>query len=179
MSKKIFFSIVLGLLFLTPSLFSQARIAYINSEQVIMQLPESQEAQKILEELQISARDSIQLLEETYKEKLDEYQLLESQLTEEAKRLKQTELMELQNYYSVFTRRKSDEIQKRRDDLMRPILEKIQKAIDQLAKDEGLNFIFDKTATVPVLLYGDNQYNLTNKLLDILIRGIKTPSKRR
>ena len=180
MIKKIFFSIVLGLLFLAPSLFSQSsKIAFINSEQVIVQLPEAQEAQTILEEMQIAARDSIQLLEETYREKLDEYQLLESQMTEEAKRQKQTELVELQNYYSVFTRRKSDELQRMRDDLMRPILEKVQKAIDQLAKDEGLHFIFDKTAAVPVLLYGDNQYNLTNKLLDIMIRGVKTTTPRR
>jgi outer membrane protein len=100
-------------------------------------------------------------------------------MTEEAKRQKQTELVELQNYYSVFTRRKSDELQRTRDDLMRPILEKVQKAIDQLAKDEGLHFIFDKTAAVPVLLYGDNQYNLTNKLLDMMIRGVKTPPRRR
>ena len=179
MVKKIFFSAILGLLFLTPSLFSQSRIAFINSEQVIVQLPEAQEAQKILEEMQITARDSIQLLEETFKEKLDEYQLLESQMTEEAKRQKQTELTEIQNYYQMFTRRKSDEIQKMRDDLMRPILERIQKAIDQLAKDEGLNFIFDKTAAIPVLLYGDNQYNLTNKLLDIMIRGVKTAPRKK
>jgi outer membrane protein len=178
MSKKIFVSIILGLLFLTPSLFSQSKIAFINSEQVIIQLPEAQEAQKILEEMQIVARDSVQLLEETYREKLDEYQLLESQMTEEAKRQKQTELVELQNYYTVFTRRKSDEIQRTRDELMQPILENIQKAIDQLAKDEGLDFIFDKTAAVPILLYGGNQYNLTNKLLDMMIRGV-SPTRRR
>jgi len=178
MTKKIFVSIILGLLLINPSLFSQSRIAFINSEQVIVQLPEAQEAQKILEDMQIIARDSIQLLEATFKEKLDEYQLLESQMTEEAKRQKQTELAELQNYYPVFTRRKSDEIQRVRDELMQPILQKIQKAIDKLAKDEGLDFIFDKTSAVPILLYGGNQYNLTNKLLDMMIRGT-TPNKKK
>jgi len=175
--KKALFVVFLGL-FISPFLFSQVKIAYINSDLVIQQLPEAQDAQKTLEEMQKSSVDSLQAIEKEFQAKLSEYQQQESMMTEEAKKKKQLELQDLQNKWSQYKQLKSDEIAKKRDDLMRPIMEKIQKAIDQLAKEEGLNFIFDKSAALPVLLYGDAEYNLTNKLLDMMIRGAKSTKKK-
>jgi len=169
-TKKVFFLMILGIFF-APSLLSQIKIAYINSEQIMLQLPEAQDAQKALEEMQKITIDSLQLLEKDFQTKLADYQAQESMMNEDAKKKKESELAELRNKYGQYRQIKTDEIGKKRDELMRPIMEKIQKAIDQLAKDENLNFIFDKTASIPVMLYGDAEYNLTNKLLDTMIRG--------
>ncbi len=177
MSKKVFFLMVLGIFF-APALLSQIKIAYVNSEQIIIQLPEAQEAQKILEDMQKVTIDSLQLLERDFQTKVTDFQAQESMMTDDAKKKKQTELADLQARYNQYRQRKTDEIGKKRDELMRPIMEKIQKSIDQLAKDEGVNFIFDKTNSIPVVLYGDAQYNLTNKLLDMMIRGDKATKKK-
>lgn len=177
MSKKVFLLMILGIFF-APALLSQVKIAYVNSEQIIAQLPEAQEAQKILEEMQKVTIDSLQLMEKDYQTKIADYQAQESMMTEDAKKKRQQDLGDLQNKYQQFRQKKTDELQKKRDELMRPIMEKIQTAIDQLAKDEGLNFIFDKTASIPVVLYGSAEYNLTNKLLDMMIRGVKTGKKK-
>ncbi len=177
MSKKVFFLMILGI-FCAPALLSQVKIAYINSEQIIQQLPEAQEAQKLLEDMQKVTIDSMQLIEKDFQTKLADYQQQESLMNEDAKKKKQQELADLQSRYGQYRQKKTDEIGKKRDELMRPIMEKIQKAIDQLAKEENLNFIFDKTAAIPVLLYGDAEYNLTNKLLDTMIRGVKPGKKK-
>jgi outer membrane protein len=176
-SKKVLFLMILGIFF-APALLSQVKIAYVNSEQIIAQLPEAQDAQKVLEDMQKAAVDSLQLMEKEYQAKGAEYQQQESMMTEDAKKKKALELQDLQARWQQFRQKKSDEISKKRDELMRPIMEKIQKAIDQLAKDENLNFIFDKTSAIPVVLYGDAEYNLTNKLLDMMIRGGKTAKKK-
>ena len=177
MSKKVFFLMILGIFF-APALLSQVKLAWVNSEQIIAQLPEAQDAQKILEDMQKITIDSLGLMEKDFQTKLADYQQQESMMNEDAKKKKQLELQDLRDKWNQYRQKKTDDISKRRDDLMRPIMEKIQKAIDQLAKDENLNFIFDKTSAIPVVLYGDAEYNLTNKLLDMMIRGGKTVKKK-
>ena len=81
MLKKALFVVFLGL-FISPFLFSQVKIAYINSDLVIQQLPEAQDAQKTLEEMQKSSVDSLQAIEKEFQAKLSEYQQQESMMTE-------------------------------------------------------------------------------------------------
>ena len=44
------------------------------------------------------------------------------------------------------------------------------KGIQEVAKEEGMNFVFDKAGDV-LLLYADAQYDITYKVLDKLKRG--------
>jgi Skp family chaperone for outer membrane proteins len=54
---------------------------------------------------------------------------------------------------------------------MSPVKDKIIKAIQSVAKEEGMSFVFDKGAEVPVLLFGDAKFDVTFKVLDRLKRG--------
>lgn len=50
--------------------------------------------------------------------------------------------------------------------MFKPIKEKITKAIENVAKDLKINFVFDKADGT--LIYGDKEYDITFKVLDKL-----------
>jgi outer membrane protein len=55
---------------------------------------------------------------------------------------------------------------------MKPVKEKIFKAIDEVSKEESMQFVFDKAGDV-ILLKADPQFDITYKVLDLLKRGKK------
>jgi len=50
---------------------------------------------------------------------------------------------------------------------MKPVQNKIFTAIQDIAKDEDLDFVFDRSGDV-MLLYAKEEYDITNKVLDKL-----------
>ena len=60
----------------------------------------------------------------------------------------------------------------KQDELLKPIKEDILKAIDEVRQEEHMNFVFDKAGGL-VLLFADDQFDLTNAVLDKLKRGKK------
>jgi len=60
----------------------------------------------------------------------------------------------------------------RQEQLMKPVKEKIFKAIDEVSNSEAMQFVFDKAGEV-VLLKADAQFDITFKVLDLLKRGKK------
>ena len=64
------------------------------------------------------------------------------------------------------------EYYQKQDQVMKPIKEKIFKAIDSVSKEEAMQFVFDKAGDV-ILLKADSQFDITYKVLDLLKRGKK------
>jgi outer membrane protein len=52
------------------------------------------------------------------------------------------------------------------------VKKKIYAAIEKVAKEEGMQFIFDKSGDI-LLLYADEAFDITFKVLDSLKRGAK------
>jgi outer membrane protein len=60
----------------------------------------------------------------------------------------------------------------KQEQIMKPVKEKIFKAIDEVSKEETMQFVFDKAGDV-ILLKADPQFDITYKVLDLLKRGKK------
>ncbi|MGA0046293.1 MAG: OmpH family outer membrane protein, partial [Candidatus Kapaibacteriota bacterium] len=66
---------------------------------------------------------------------------------------------------------KTAEVQQMRESFLRPIREKVQKAIADVAKEEKLTMVLDKA--VGVVLYSEDSADITFKVLDRMKRGSK------
>lgn len=62
------------------------------------------------------------------------------------------------------------EIYKKQEELFSPIKAKIYAAIEKVAKEESMQFVFDKSGDI-ILLYADSAFDITFKVLDRLRRG--------
>ena len=63
-------------------------------------------------------------------------------------------------------------VTKKQEEIFNPVKDKIYKAIEEVAKKEGMQFVFDKSGDI-ILLYADPQYDITYKVLDKLKTGGK------
>ena len=174
MYKKLLFFLLFQM-FLISGMFAQTKIGYVISDQILQSLPEAQDASKKLEGLKKEAMEAIDTLQREVQTKLTDYQQKESLMTDDAKKKAQKELYDLDARLKELTQKKSDELKKENETLMKPIVEKMNTAIESVAKEEGFSVILDKN----VILYGDQQINITNKVLDIMIRSGKTTPKKK
>ncbi len=178
MMRKNFFVLAL-ILFFTSAVFAQQatiRIGYVDSGVILQQLPEAQKIQRELDNLLQKYQSELDKMVKTYQSKLDEYQKKEAMLNPQAKESMQREIMELEQKIFEYRNQKlgpQGEFEQEREKRLKPLRDKIIDAIEEVAREEKLNFVFDKAGDV-ILLYADKQFDITFKVLDKLTRGSKS-----
>jgi outer membrane protein len=160
--------------FTAQSAFAQAlKIGFVNSSKILEEYSEAQEAKRKLEAFGKQIQDSLEALSSAYQTKLQEYQQKSSLMTEQAKQAAQQELLIMEQRAMDFRERKlgrDGEFSRYQDKVLNPIYDKVKKVIEDIAKEERLTFVFDKTESIQVLLYGDTKYDYTYTVIDRLKR---------
>jgi len=177
--KKIFLSLVL--LYSTTILLGQKnqRIAYIDMEYILENVPEYLEAQNTLDakiqkwrkKLDIQAR-SIEVLKTDL---ANEKAILTKDLIEEKEEeisLKQEELRRLESLYfgpngDMFLVRKQ---------LVQPVQDQVYNAIQNIAKRKKYDFVFDKSSDL-VMLYSNKKHDISELVLSTIDRTRKIDEK--
>jgi outer membrane protein len=154
---------VIAFILITGVAFGQ-KFAYINTQEILSNLPEVQQANSNIEtfrnQLISLGQQKLESLQKKYKElegKQNRGELSPVQLEEESKKLK-TEEEQLQK----FDQESQQKIMKKSEELLKPIRDKVQKAIDDVAKENGYEFIFD--ASMGFILYADESTNISDKV---------------
>lgn len=172
MKNTIAVVVVLLLITLPGAVFSQAqKIGFVNSAKIFDDLPEARDIIKRIQGLQKPVQDSLALIQKDIETRISDYQKKESMLNDQAKRAAAQEIQDLQVKGREYQQRKTEELTRQQDVLLAPLKEKIQKAIERVAKAENYKFVFDRTEQVQILLYADPKEDLTNRVLDNLKRG--------
>lgn len=164
MKKGIVFFIVL--FFAINNLWAQ-KFAYVDSQFIIEQMPETKAIQTEMDNLskqwQKELDDAYAKIEKMY----GDYRAKEVLLTREDREKVQNEIIneekkakELQKKHFGY----DGDLFKMREEKMRPVQEKVFTAIESVAKEKNVNFIFDKAGTV-VLLYSDSNFDYSKFVL--------------
>lgn len=164
------------------SLNAQVKIAFVDSEVIINQLPEAQEVKKKLEEQQKYYVDTITAKENDIKTKADAFKekYADAQKQIEAGKLNadqiktleaelgamQEEVQALDQELALYKQNIQKVLYDLQVELFKPVKEKITKAIEGLAKELKYNMVFDKASDG--LIYGDKEIDITFKVLDKL-----------
>jgi outer membrane protein len=153
---------------------AQAKLGYVDSEVILTQFSESIKAQGDLDAFtnKLSARlDSMTL---GYQQSIADYQKQAETMNEAKKTEAQQKIVKLEQDIRDFQRAKfqqgSGEVYKKQEELFTPVKAKIYAAIEKVAKEEAMQFVFDKSGDI-ILLYADSAFDITFKVLDSLKRG--------
>lgn len=172
--------ITLALLSLTagaPSLTAQTaglRLGFVNSSKVLQEFPEALEVNKKLEGITRQWQGELEKLGKDLQTKYEDFQKKEPLLKEDEKQVRRQELIELEQRGVQFRQEKfgnDGQLAILTDSLLTPVKQKVIKVIEQVAKDEKLQFIFDRNEQIMVVLYGDPKLDFTNLVIDRLKRG--------
>jgi len=125
------------------------KIAYVNSMEVITAMPEYKQMQDSLSKLQTEFQVELKGMSDEYTKKLSDYVAQQNSLTTSINAHRQQELQDLQQRaenFQQYATQQQDKIQKR---LSIPIQDKLQKAINEVGKENNFPYIID----YQVLLY--------------------------
>lgn len=171
--KKYLF--IIALLFTCTQVFAQQKIGYVDSQVILTQLPEAIKAQGELDALTQKWRTQLDSMSQTLQQDYANYQKQSVNMPEDKKNAAQQTLLKQQQALEEFRQTKfgqQGEIYKKNEEIFNPIKDRIYKAIDEVAKKEGMHFVFDKSGDV-LLLYADSSFDVTYQVLDALKRGKK------
>lgn len=176
-NKVLFLLIVMFTLGISVHAQRGVRIAYIDTEYILENVPEYQEAISQLDEKAQKWQNEIQVklsaIEQKRKDLSNEKALLTKELIDEREEDITFEEQEILDYQQKRFGPNGDlMIQKKQ--LMQPIQDQIFAAVQDLAGTRKYDFIFDKSADV-VMLYSAKQFDLSEQIL----RSIKRASKRK
>jgi outer membrane protein len=144
------------------------KYAYVDTDYILKNIPEYNDAQAILEDLatewQKEIEDKFAAVDNLYKD----YQAEAILLPEDLKKQRENEIIQKEKEAKDLQKKrfgKEGDLYKKRVELIQPIQEKVYTAIEEIANERSYSFVFDKAAGA-TLLYVQSRYDLSDDVLD-------------
>ena len=127
------------------------KFGYVDFNEVIMLMPEMDEARATIEENQKTNEEILMTMYKEYETKMQQYQQSNATWTPAVREMKEKELMQLEQNLQQNQQVLQQELQQLQQQLQAPIYKKAQDTVNELAKAKGLALVFEKSS----LLYLD------------------------
>jgi outer membrane protein len=152
--KKLLLTLVACLMFILVSgtySFAQQKIGHINSQEILQLMPERDSAAKVYEKFDAEIKKNYESMNVVYNNLLETYTKQKDSLSSFIRSAKEAELVDMQGKIQNFATVAQQELDKKQNELMAPILDKLKKAIKAVAEANKFTYIWD--TTVSGLLY--------------------------
>jgi outer membrane protein len=168
MKIKLFITAIVAVMFLGFQSNAQVKIGYTNVDVILGQLPETKTVEAELKTRKDQYDASYKQKVTDFQTKLQAYEKGAATMSDVIKADKEKELQSAQANIEEFQKSAQDDLQKKQNQLLAPILQKIQTGIDAVAKEAAYTHVFNIDAgqgTTPILLYATEESNITNLVL--------------
>lgn len=146
---------------------SQLKIGHVNFDEIMAALPERDSAQSVLEKESKELQSAYEQMSVDYNKLYDDYQKGLSTYSAVVRKAKEDELIDKQKRMAEFEQNASGILQNRNVELLKPIIEKINTAINKYATDNGFTYILDISKGSVVFTSKDSQ-NITQMVIKAL-----------
>ncbi|MBK0378234.1 OmpH family outer membrane protein [Mucilaginibacter segetis] len=167
---------VILIIFFTFAAFTGAwaqRFAYVDSDLILKHMPEYASSQKQLASLsdqwQKEVDGQFQEVDRLYKS----YQADQVLMTADMRKRREAEIVQKEKAAKDLQRQRfgpDGDLAKKSTELIKPIQDKVSKAVQAVAESENLDMIFDKNSEV-IMLYANPRYDKSNEVITRL--GLK------
>lgn len=165
--------LVLAFTFLSFTAALAQRFAYVDSDYILKHMPDYVSAQKQLgalsDQWQKEVDGRFQEIDRLYKA----YQADQVLMTPEMKKRREDEVVAREKAAKDFQRQKfgpGGELETKSSSVMKPIQDRVAKAVQAVAEAENLDMIFDKNSEV-IMLYANPRYDKSAEVITRL--GLK------
>ena len=167
MRKIVIFCVVLFTAGITSG---QLKIGYVDSDTIMEQLPDAQDAQQKINNFIQEWNEELKKLDNEYGKKYKEYDENKLMMSD-AKRIEvEKELTELEDEIENYRQKKfgvNGELFSKQEEIMKPIQNKIFGVIQEIAEEEEFDYVFDRSGDI-IFLYAKEDYDITNLVLERL-----------
>ena len=178
--KKFLGLTLLAVAMLGVSTASAQKFARVNLQEIVVAMPEFEQAQKNLETFGKDLQEQMEQIQVEFNNKLADFQKNQETMAASIKQMRQQELEQLQQRYAEFQQIAQQDFQKKEAELLEPVQQKAQDAINKIAKANGFIVVFN--TAVPSLVYFDESQlvdiaALVKKELGIVDKPAAAPAK--
>ena len=160
--------LVLTLVALFAIQFAQAqvKIAYTNADSILRALPETKVQEGVLQKYGKQLQKELQSKQSTLEQKAKTLEAERDDLPQIVLQERVQELQELDKKLRQFQQRAQQDIAQKEQELLGPLLQKVEKGIDEVAKENGYGLVLPGNS----LLYADEAHDIT----ELVIKKLKT-----
>ncbi len=130
------------------------KFGHIDLQAVVQLMPERTAAETQFNTFQADLEEVFGEMQQNYQQKLAELEQMSEETSEVKRNAKITELQELQQRIQNYQQTAQQQIQQKQAELLQPVFDKAEQAIEEVGKEQGLLYVFD-TGT-RVILYKSN-----------------------
>ncbi len=166
-----FWALVSAFIFLSSLTgFAQQKIGWVDTQVIMKKLPAAVEAQNKLDNLVAQWQSEINKLQTDFNQAANDYQRRRLILPEQARVQEEQKLSDMQKKIVDLRNQRfgpNGDLTQQQNAIMRPVQEKILQAIQEVAKEDKYDYIFDKSGQI-LLMYSNPKYDVTQQVLDKL-----------
>lgn len=166
--KQIFLLVISVICF--PLMGQRIALGYVDTDYILGRMTEYKSAQTQLEDLSAKWEADAQKLQNQLTQMEKDYQAEEILLTSDQKKVKKDAISVQEKELIKFREDKfgsNGALFKKREELIKPIQDKLFEAVQSVAKKEGFDFVFDKASGVQ-MLYANPKFDKTFEVLEEL-----------
>ncbi|KAA3642637.1 MAG: OmpH family outer membrane protein [Bacteroidetes bacterium] len=160
--------LLIAVMVLSTSVFAQ-KLGHINSNELLLAMPERNAVEQQIKSYAQELETQLGTMSKEYQAKVQDYQAKEATMTDAIKKDKIKEITNLETRITEFQQTAQNDLQNKEESLLKPIIDKAKKAIEDVAKENNYTYIFD--SGVGVLLYqkdSDDIMPMVKKKLGLL-----------
>ncbi len=169
--KKTFLVIMTLALFGTQQIFAQTlKIAYASPNYILASMPQSKQVESQLDTYGKQLENQLQTKIKEFETKYQSYEAGKSTMTELIRADKEQELQMLNKSIQDFQQKAQDDLQKKENELLAPLVDKVNNAISQVANEKGYTYIFSSDAALGAsfILHAPEQDDVSDLVLQKL-----------
>ena len=173
--ERVFLTLII--ICLTTGLYSQTtlKFGHVNYQNLIQAMPESDTAQLKLENATKELQNQYQVMQVEYNKKKQDLDEKRESYSDLIKKTKDAELSQIEQCLQQFQQLAEQDLQNQRISIFKPVLDRANKAIADVAKENGFTYIFD-IAQGSVLFHSETSIDvlpLVKQKLGLLNRTTK------
>ena len=152
--KKLFVLILFAAATISAGAQNQ-KFGHIDLQALVQLMPERTSAETSFNSFQAELEDVLGEMQTNYQQKLKELEQLGENASEVKRNAKISELQDIQQRIQNYHVTANQQLQQKQAELLQPVFDKAENAIQEVAKEQGLLYVFD--IGTKVVLYMSNQ----------------------
>ncbi len=163
--KKLALLVMLSVGFFSFSAHAELKVGFVDLQKAIEGTSTGKKARTELEKEFKAKKKELESKEKDLKKMTEDFEKKKLVLSEDVKRRKGAELQQEILKFRQMVQQSEQNIRKREQELTRPIVEKLQKAVKEVAKEKKVTMVLNQNRNFQTVLWASDEVDLTSDVI--------------
>lgn len=168
-------AVAVGLLAAAVPASAQQKVAFLDSRRILQEAPGAQEARTAIEQEMRTFQQRLTTLQDSLQRVVQDYQQRSMTLSPDARKTEEQKIAAKQRELQAQAEQLELDANRKQNDLMQPVMDRVEKAIEDIRKEGGYAIIFD--AASAAMVSADTTLDLTLQVINRLKAGASSTSR--